>query len=42
MYKKALMAMYFFFSFFMSCNYEFYLMNTLIQVNIDQDITKKV
>ena len=41
MYKKALMAMYFF-SFFMSCNYEFYLMNTLIQVNIDQGIMKKI
>ena len=26
----------------MSCNYEFYLMNTLIHVNIDQGITKKV
>ena len=26
----------------MSCNYEFYLMNTLFYVNIDQGIMKKI
>ena len=34
------MAMYFF-PFFMSCNFEFYLMNTLFYVNIDQGLMKK-
>ena len=39
--SKSAMFMYVvFFSFFISCNFEFYLMNALVYVDIDQGIHK--
>ena len=36
MYKKTKV----FFSFFISCNFEFYLMNALVYVDVDQGLNK--